>query len=166
MSEAPEFLGGAGLNLESEVGAGNLQQFFLLHGSALTALREHWSAHRIYFSSNAPKYREISVKYREISPKYPSNFPKFRPRFRTDEKAASQRPQNKLRAHGCPQVCAVAGVRAGAAVGARLRHTPRLAVAHGAAGRARCAWPKHASALSFNSVFYPFPPHFEVNTAT
>ena len=26
-----------------------MQQFFLLHGSALTALREHWSAHRICF---------------------------------------------------------------------------------------------------------------------
>ena len=54
MSEAPEFLGGAGLNLESEAGAGNLQQFFLLHGSALTALREHWSAHQICFQREKP----------------------------------------------------------------------------------------------------------------
>ena len=55
--EAPEFLGGAGLNLESEVGAGNLQQFFLLHGSALTALREHWSAHRTCFRTRKPSQR-------------------------------------------------------------------------------------------------------------
>ena len=64
VSEAPEFLGGAGLNLESEVGAGNLQQFFLLHGSALTALREHWSAQQICFHPRkaVPQLPQINFK--------------------------------------------------------------------------------------------------------
>lgn len=40
--EAPEFLGGAGINLESEVAKGDVHQFCLLHSHVLANLREHW----------------------------------------------------------------------------------------------------------------------------
>jgi hypothetical protein len=40
--EAPEFLGGAGINLESAVASGDVYQFYILHGHALQSLREHW----------------------------------------------------------------------------------------------------------------------------
>ena len=46
--EAPEFLGGAGINLEAEVAKGDVYEFFLLHGHVLANLRYAFTCMRSY----------------------------------------------------------------------------------------------------------------------
>ena len=41
--EAPEFLGGAGINLEAAASSGDIRQFFILHIHSLQYLRDHWA---------------------------------------------------------------------------------------------------------------------------